>query len=250
MKNEGDVNAARKYFMTGKNRILYRLIEQRVSWMNEYIKDSDKIIIELGCGAGLSKQFIHNKNLILTDIAEYAWVDRYMDALDIDCPDESVDVFICSHMIHHIANPATFFDNVSKKLKPQGRIIIQDIYTSFLMKAVLRIMRHEGWSDQVNIYDRHTVCNNPDDAWSANCSIPKLMFWGGGFCAEFPMFEILKMSRNECLLFLTSGGVIAKTGHIPLGDKGVRVIKRMDKFLTEFLPSIFACGCSIVLQKK
>lgn len=127
---------------------------------------------------GLSKQFIHNKNLILTDIAEYAWVDRYMDALDIDCPDESVDVFICSHMIHHIANPATFFDNVSKKLKPQGRIIIQDIYTSFLMKAVLRIMRHEGWSDQVNIYDRHTVCNNPDDAWSANCSIPKLMFWG------------------------------------------------------------------------
>ena len=59
------------------------------------------------------------------------------------------------------------------------------------------------------------------------------------------MFEILKMSRNECLLFLTSGGVIAKTGH-----KGVRVIKRMDKFLTEFLPSIFACGCSIVLQKK
>ena len=70
MKNEGDVNAARKYFMTGKNRILYRLIEQRVSWMNEYIKDSDKIIIELGCGAGLSKQFIHNKNLILTDIAE------------------------------------------------------------------------------------------------------------------------------------------------------------------------------------
>lgn len=64
------------------------------------------------------------------------------------------------------------------------------------------------------------------------------------------MFEILKMSRNECLLFLTSGGVIAKTGHIPLGDKGVRVIKRMDKFLTEFLPSIFACGCSIVLQKS
>lgn len=250
MKNEGDVNSARQYFMTGKNRILYHLIEQRVLWMNEYIKDTDKTIIELGCGAGLSKQFIHNKNLILTDIAEHAWVDQYMDALDIDCPDESVDVFICSHMIHHIANPASFFDNVGKKLKPQGRIIIQDIYTSFLMKVVLRIMRHEGWSDQVNVYDRNTVCNNPNDAWSANCSIPKLMFWGGGFNDEFPMYEILKMSRNECLIFLTSGGVIAKTWHIPFGERGVRVIKKIDKILTECLPSIFACGCSIVLQRK
>ena len=44
---------------------------------------------------------IHNKNLILTDIAEYAWVDRYMDALDIDCPDESVDAVSYTHLRAH-----------------------------------------------------------------------------------------------------------------------------------------------------
>ena len=53
MKHEGDVEAAREYFMTGKNRILYRLIEQRFSWMNRFIKRDDKTIVELGCGAGL-----------------------------------------------------------------------------------------------------------------------------------------------------------------------------------------------------
>jgi len=132
MKNEGDVEAARRYFMTGKNRILYRLIEQRFFWMNQFIKDTDQNVIELGCGAGLSKQFIRNDNLIMTDIAEHAWVDKYMDALNLDYPDGNLDVIICSHMIHHISKPAVFFEHVGKKLKPGGRIIIQDIYTGVL----------------------------------------------------------------------------------------------------------------------
>lgn len=198
MRNEGDVAAARKYFMTGKNRVLYHLIKQRFSWMNEYIMDSDQMVIELGCGAGLSRNFINNKNLVMTDVSEHEWVDRYMNALDIDYPDESIDVIICSHMIHHIAQPSVFLEGVCKKLKSGGRIIIQDIYTCALMKCVLRIMRHEGWSDKVNVYDREAVCNNPEDPWSANCSIPKLLF-EGRFTYEFPMYNMLKWSRNECL---------------------------------------------------
>ena len=179
MKHEGDVTAAREYFFTGKNRVLYSLIEQRFSWMNDYINDSDTTVVELGCGAGLSKQFIKNKNFTMTDVANHEWVDRVVDAMNLDYPDSSVDVFVCSHMIHHLANPATFFDSLAKKLKPGGRIIIQDIYTCLLMKIVLRLMRHEGWSDSVNVFDRSAICNDPSDAWSANCSIPKLLFWGG-----------------------------------------------------------------------
>lgn len=38
MKNEGNVIAAREYFLTGKNRILYNLVKKRYSWMNKYIR--------------------------------------------------------------------------------------------------------------------------------------------------------------------------------------------------------------------
>lgn len=38
MKNEGNVIAAREYFLTGKNRILYNLVKKRFSWMNKYIR--------------------------------------------------------------------------------------------------------------------------------------------------------------------------------------------------------------------
>ena len=141
---------------------------------------------------------------------------------------------------------------MSKKLKPDGRIIIQDIYTCTLMKIALRLMRHEGWSDSVDIYDRSAVCNNPVDPWSANCSIPKLLFFGkeGRFGEEFPMYKMIKRTRNECFLFFASGGVIAKTFSLPVGDSGAKLIQKIDKGLVKIAPSFFACGCSVVLQKK
>ena len=179
MKQEGNVKAAREYFLSGKNRVLYHLIKQRFSWMNKYIRPADEVVVELGCGAGLSEFFIETEKLIMTDIEEHEWVDKCEDATDLDYPDESIDVIICSHMIHHISNPTKFLDHLGKKLKSGGRLLIQDIYTCSLMKIALRLMRHEGWSESIDIYDRNNICNNPDDPWSANCSIPKLLFWGG-----------------------------------------------------------------------
>lgn len=249
MKNEGDVDSARKFFMTGKNRILFYLIQQRFSWMNEYIKPTDEVVVELGCGAGLSKQFIAHKNFVLTDVVKHDWVDKYLDAANIDYPDNSIDVIICSHMIHHISNPASFLDSVSKKLKVGGRLIIQDIYTCTLMKMALRLMRHEGWSDTVDVFSRSAVCNDPIDPWSANCSIPKLLFMGGVFEKQFPAFKIIKHELNECLLFFTSGGVIAKTFYLPAGDGVAKIIQKIDKALVKIAPSFFACGCSVVLER-
>ena len=45
MKNEGNVVLARENFMKrlnteDRNNVLYRLLEQRYSWMNEYLKPS------------------------------------------------------------------------------------------------------------------------------------------------------------------------------------------------------------------
>lgn len=255
MKSEGDVEAARRYFETGKNHVLYRLIEQRFSWMNDFIKDSDREVIELGCGAGLSKYFINSKYLRLTDVTNYEWVEEYADALDLKYPDNSIDVFVCSHMIHHIASPAVFLDSLSKKLKKDGRVIIQDIYTCRLMKLALRLMRHEGWSDEADIFDGSAICNDPADPWSANCSIPKQLFWGerendgNSFMGRFPQYKVLKKTRSECFLFFASGGVIAKTYSLPLGERGVRILEGLDKFLITLSPELFACGCSVVLQK-
>ena len=59
------------------------------------------------------------------------------------------------------------------------------------------------------------------------------------FQEEFPEYKVLKNERNECFLFFTSGGVIAKTRSLPL-----------DNVLISVAPGLFACGCSIVIEKR
>lgn len=252
MKGEGCVSDAREYFFSGKNSILKLLIEQRFSWMNDYIGENDAKIIEIGSGPGLSKEYIQSNKLVLTDILDNDWIDMHVDALDLPFEDNSLDVVICSHMIHHVAHPAVFLASIYKKLNSGGRLIIQDIYTGAILKFVLRLMRHEGWSDEVDVFNENEVCNDLSDPWSANCSIPKLLFFRGRkkFDREFPMYNVKKIERNECFLFLCSGGVIAKSFTLPIGSKGAKIIQTMDRFLVRLFPEVFACGCSIVLEKR
>lgn len=108
MESKTNLVSARKYFFTRKNRVLYHLVEDRYSWMNQYIKSSDTKIYEIGCGIGLGKEFIQNPNMMLTDVIMNEWIDRKLDALALDMPDDSVDVFIMSNVLHHFAYPLTF----------------------------------------------------------------------------------------------------------------------------------------------
>ena len=105
-------------------------------------------------------------------------------------------------MVHHLANPSAFFNHLYKYLKPGGYIIIQDIYTSFVMKFLLRVMRHEGWSYDVDVFSKDAICNNKDDSLSANCAIPELLLDNKeNFEKTFTGFRIIKKENNEVLLF-------------------------------------------------
>ena len=142
MEHEGDVIEARKAFVNNRTNNLYFLLKNRYEWMNDYIDDGDKIV-ELGCGAGFSRFFIDHKNLILTDIVKHDWVDERVDALDLPYENASVDAFICSHMIHHVAKPKVFIESLCAALKQGGRLIIHDVNISLFLQLLLRIMRHE-----------------------------------------------------------------------------------------------------------
>ena len=250
LSHEGDVGFAREHFIKNKANNLKFLLARRYAWMNDYIRDLDSVI-ELGCGAGLSKFFLDCPGLILTDVHDAPWVDQRIDALNIPFDDDSIDAFICSHMIHHLANPHRFFSSLHDALKPGGLVIIQDIYTSLLMRILLRVMRHEGWSYDVDVFDPSTIANNPDDPWSANCAIPELLFHGTRpFEEEFPGFSVIKNERNECLVFPLSGGVTAKTRTIPLPLRALKLVDAVDKLLVALSPGVFAFGCSIVLRKN
>lgn len=249
MKFEGDVEGARFRFFQQRPPALVRLLRQRYEWMNPYLVGR-KNVIELGSGAGLSREFLACESLILTDVVKRPWIDMTVDALDLPFEDNSLDAIICSHIIHHLYSPKKFFDIAYSKLKADGIILIQEINTSLMMRVLLRLMRHEGWSYDVDVFDENTVANDPKDPWSANCAIPELLFRDEGeFIRRISGFRFCFNRPNECLLFPFSGGVIAKTTTVNLPEKILDLVERLDALLVSISAGIFALGRSVVLEK-
>ena len=248
MNCEGDVDYAREKFLKYRFRNLDFLLRKRHEWMNDYI-DGD-VIIELGAGAGFSELYLNSK-IILTDATNKPWIKSYIDATQMDLKDSSVDVIIISHTIHHLYSPYKFFKECERVLKKNGVIIIQEIHTSLLMRIILRIMRHEGWSYNVNVFNPDEIINDKNDLWSANTAAAELLFENE---KEFEKnFSLLKVEKNEfceCLIYPLSGGVISKIKMPEFPLWFLNIVNMIDKILVKISPNTFALGRNVIVRKK
>jgi SAM-dependent methyltransferase len=251
MRHEGNVALAREKYLSGRvPENLRRLLAGRYQWMNQFIGEGD-VGLEVGCGTGLSKQFIRAKKYYLSDLDEYDWLDfKSVDALATPFDDASFDFVVNSNMIHHVASPLRFFAEMHRILKPGGRLIIQEINGSLLMRLLLRLMRHEGYTYDVDVFDPGAICTDPHDLWAANCVIPNLLFDDRqAFARHVSGFGMIHHRYRECLCLMNSGGVIAKTIYVPLPSAALRCIEAVDSVLTAWLPSLLALQRQIVLER-
>lgn len=249
MKSEGSVALARTSFLKSRFRNLDTLLKARYAWMNDYLLPG-KTIIEIGSGTGFSSLYL-KETVILTDAADNPWIERFIDATNMELENSSVDVLIASHNIHHFYSPYKFFKESERVLKSGGTLLIQEINTSFLMRILLRLMRHEGWSYDVKVFDEDAIVNDKDDLWSANCAVPELLFEEPRRFEE--TFTGLRIERNEvceCIIFPISGGVISKTKVPELPQSILNAILLLDKFLVKIAPKIFALGRRVVIRRK
>lgn len=249
MSNVGDVKNARDFFFRNRPSNLEFLLRKRYEWMNAFIQEGDKGI-EVGCGSGFAKNFISSHEFLLTDVVKYDWVDQCVDALNMPFKDSSLDFIVSSNMIHHLACPYEFFTECSRVLKPNGLLIIQEVNASLVMRMFLKIMRHEGYTYDVNVFDKNFICNDPLDPWSANCVVPNLLFDDiKQFEKHFP-FQQIHHSYSEFLMLLISGGVTAKTKTINFSSSVLNWIDKIDDFLIKLNKNIFALQRQIVLRNK
>lgn len=250
MKNEGDIIKARDYFFKKKNKNLFTLLENRYSWMNKFISEGENVL-ELGSGASLLKNFI-NHNIKTSDFNNNEFLDfKNIDACETGFDDNSFDRIISSNLIHHIAYPLKHFEEVNRILKKGGTYIIQDIHCSVMTKLAIILMKHEGFDFTKNIYDRNLPVNDPKNPWSANIAVPNLIFDDfKKFNQDLKVnFEMKYKKYSEFLLFLNSGGVIAKTYYLPLNKFLNNFVKNIDKIFSYFY-NIFPMQISVVLEKK
>ena len=243
---------SRRKFKNKKNKNVRFLLEERFLWMKKYIKNK-KCIIELGSGNGASKDILNNRKIILTDIQKYPWIDKKIDMTKLNLEKKykkKVDIFIISHALHHCSNPAKLLKKMSTYLKKNGFILINDPEISFFFKFFLLIIRHEGWSFNVNIFNTKKDLFKANNPWSANNAISYLLFNNEEkFQSYFPNYKIIKNKLSEFMIFLNSGGVVNNTFHLPVNKFLFNFLNFIDKVLIFLFPKVFALNRSIVLKK-
>ena len=251
MKDFGNIKKAREAFINGKNKNLHYVLKDRFAWMNEYIKKED-IGLEVGAGAGLSKEFITNKNFKISDFANYEHLDYInIDAHTTGFEDNSFDFIVATHMIHHISYPIKFLKEMNRILKKDGKLLIYEAYASVLLQMIELIMRHEGFDWTKDVWSDSIIATDDEDIWSGNIAIPHLLFDDKNNF-EKNLGGIFKIEHDKILhdfSFLNSGGVSSKTFYIPLNYFFLNFFDKMYHFLTKPFPKIFAINRRLVLKK-
>ena len=251
MAHEGDLVYQRLYFLSEENKNMNFLLSTRFTWMEEFISAND-YGLEIGSGFGASKYFLPRINLITSDVGSYEWLDvKNCYAENLPVMDTSLDFIIVNQTLHHISYPQQFFKEVLRVLRPGGKLIMLEPYTSLSMKLALILMRHEGFDDSLNTLDESVPMSDPNDPWSANNSMARLLFQNERLGSEkIPGFVLIHSRYAEFLSFLNSGGVGSKFFYIPLLPIFLRFQWMIDQFLITSCPRIFALQIQIVLVKK
>tara|TARA_B100000780_G_C20981841_1_gene392396 strand:+ start:74 stop:868 length:795 start_codon:yes stop_codon:yes gene_type:complete len=246
------ISGSREKFKNKKNKNIRFLLEKRFFWMKSFIKNK-KNIIELGSGNGASKEILQNKKIILTDIQKYPWINKKVDMTKLDLGKKNegkVDVFIINHSLHHCSNPSKLLKKMAIYLKKGGLILINDPEISFFFKFFLYLLKHEGWSFKINIFDLKKDIFKSNNPWSANNAVANLLFKNEKkFNFHFSEYKIIKNDLSEFLVFINSGGVVNNTFHIPVNKLVFDFLGLIDRWLIKIFPKIFALNRSVVLKK-
>jgi len=243
---------ARDMYYSSKSNNAKFLLRQRFEWMNRFIKENDKGI-EVGSGAGFSKDFIKSKNFKLTDLGDEDHLDlKNIDAQNTGFQEESLDFVIASNMIHHIPYPIKFFREMNRILKKGGKLIVFESYCSIFFQLATILMKHEGFDFTLNVWDENNPKSDEKNAWHGNIAVPHLIFDNRETFEEKlgNLFMINYEELTECLIFINSGGVTSKTTCVPMNNFFLKLLNSIDKLLVKFFPNIFCMGRRIVLIKK
>lgn len=249
MVGEGNVIVARDRFLSRRFRNRDRLLRLRCEWMNAYLH-AVLVTVELGSGKGFSPLRLH-QNPRLTDAISNVWIERIVEATNREFEDSSVDVMIAPHNIHYFYNRYKCFWEVERVLRPEAVLLIQEFNTSLIVKLLLRIMRHEGWSCKTGAFSATSVVNDPEDPWPANCAVPEMLFANvSRFQDIFTGLEVERNEPCECLIFSIPGGGVATTKVSKLLNANLSLKERIDKALVLLLPSVFVMGRRVVVRKR
>ena len=162
-------------------------------------------VIELGAGVYPVKESY--PHVLATDVVAAPFLDRTLDAGDMDLADGSVRAFYLQNVFHHFPDPARFFAELERTLVPGGGAILIEpndgLLASFLYP---RLFASEGFDKTAPGWT--TDVGGPMSG--ANQALSHVVFDRdlARFTQQFPGLEIVHRDvAGNWLRYLLSGGL-------------------------------------------
>jgi len=105
-------------------------------------------VLEVGAGPGFLSRYARARGeglrWISTDLLETPWNDLVADGLRLPFRDGSFDAVVGLDLVHHLARPASFFNEAARVLRPHGRVALIEPWVSPFSYPIYRWLHHEG----------------------------------------------------------------------------------------------------------
>ena len=161
--------------------------------------------VELGSGPGFAKQVI--PEMQLSDVVQAPWHDKEIAAEKLPFADGAVGALVLFDVLHHLARPASFFEEASRVLAPGGRLVMCEPYVSPLSFPIYRFLHEERCDFGVDPYGERP---RPDggDPFDGNQAVPTMLLMKGQdeLLRRFPSLRLVELSRLAGPAYPASGG--------------------------------------------
>jgi SAM-dependent methyltransferase len=205
--------------------------------------------IELGSGPGFAREFI--PELVLTDLVQAPWHHHRISADALPYEAGEVGALVLFDVLHHLAEPAVFFSEASRVLRPGGRIVIVEPYMSPISHIVYRFFHEEPANMSVDPWTG--LAKDPSgakDPFTSNQAMPTLIFCRDGvrrFSQRFPNLAIASIERFAGFAYPATGGF---SGRALLPFSLWKALSAFEKKLPTFLFRLFGFRMLVVIERR
>lgn len=162
-------------------------------------------ILEIGGGSGNLKRL--RQDVLSADIQFAPWLDVVADAQRLPFADQSFDNLVLVDVLHHIQFPVCFFEEATRVLRPNGRIVALEPAITPVSGLFYRLF-HDEPVDMAQDPFLEGIPNPSKDPFDANQAIPTLMFLRkpNAFLRRFPQLKLVATRYKSLFAYPLSGG--------------------------------------------